>query len=268
MVLAAIGIAIVAIRSWETWIESTIEERKGDAEMKKVMIACLLFFGIAAMSIAQDSGTKAVPAESFKVGGTSIAIPPPITKMSEAGHDNREFMEIVVAPNNRLIAAFLLTKDLPKLTKGLDGLMISKYAMVQVSRRGEYMDCKSSDFKEVTDSIKAQFGEVIGSSTKKAEYEFNRRMKSLDLDAATVSFGKPIQLGCLFSKQDAYGFGMLTPLSMGGENMKMGMGATLMRVKSRLLFVYLYAEYKDKETVRWLRKTTEDWSDAIMEANK
>jgi hypothetical protein len=236
--------------------------------MRKMMIVCLLSLGIVAMSVAQESGTKSVPVESFKAGGTLIAIPPPIAEMREVGYDNREFMEVFVPTNNRLIAAFVMTKDLPKLTKGSDDLMMSKYAMVQVPRRGEYMDYRASDFKEMTDGAKKEFGDVMNSSMKEAEDEFNRRMKSLDLAEATVSLGKPIQLGCLFSKQDAYSFGMIMPLSMGGENMKMGMGGALMRVKQRLLFVYLYAEYKDEETVKWLRRATEDWADAILKANK
>ena len=237
--------------------------------MKRLMIACFLTLGIAAMSVAQDSITKPAPVESYKAGGTPIAIPPPTTEMSEVGYDNREFIfEVFVPASNRLIAAFVLTKDLPKLTKGSDDLVISKYAMVQVPRRGEYMDCGASEFKEVTNSAKEQFGDVMSSSMKEAEDEFNRRMKSLHLDEATASFGKPIQLGCLFSKQEAYGFGMIMPLSMAGENIKMGMGVALVRAKQRLLFVYLYAEYKDEETVMWLRKATEDWADAILKTNK
>lgn len=105
------------------------------------------------------------------------------------------------------------------------------------------MDCGASDFKEVTDEAKKEFGDVMSSSMREAKEEFSSRMKSLDLEEATVSHSKPIQLGCLFSKQDAYGFGMIIPLSIGGENMKMGMGSALIRVKQRLLFVYLYSGY-------------------------
>ena len=63
------------------------------------------------------------------------------------------------------------------------------------------------------------------SSMKEVEEEFNRRMKSLDLEEATVSLGKPIQLGCLFSKPDAYGFGMVVPVEMGGQKSTMVGGA-------------------------------------------
>ena len=187
--------------------------------------------------------------------------------MNEVGYDNREFMEVFVAPNNRLIAAYVVTNDLAKLTSGSEGLILSKYAMVQVPRRGEYMDCGESDFKEVTDGAKEQFGNVMISSMKEVEEEFNRRMKSLDLEEATVSLGKPIQLGCLFSKPDAYGFGMVVPVEMGGQKSTMVGGAALVRIKQRLLFVYLYAEYKNEETIKWIRRETEAWANAILKAN-
>jgi len=40
-----------------------------------------------------------------------------------------------------------------------------------------------------------------------------------------------------------------------------------MRVKERLIFVYLYAEYKDEESIVWLRRTTEAWCDEILKLN-
>ncbi len=235
--------------------------------MKKALVACVLVLAPATVVHAQDAAAKPVQIESFKAGDTPIAIPPPLPEMSEVGYDNREFMEVFVAPTNRLIAGFVLTSALPTLRQGTD-ITLSKYAMVQVPRRGEYMDCKESDFKEVTAGFKEQFGDAMNSSIKEAEAEFNRRMKSLDLKEATVSMGAPIQLGCLFSEPDAYGFGMVMPVEMGGHTTKTGMGGALVRVKQRLLFVYLYSEYKDEETVKWLRKATEDWADAILKANK
>jgi uncharacterized protein (TIGR02145 family) len=234
--------------------------------MKKIF-ACLLIVWISATANAQDTAEKAASIETFKAGGTPIAIPAPAKDMVEVGYDNREFMEVFVPTDNRLLAAFVLTTDMPRLTKRSDELEMSRYAMVQVPRRGEYMDCGTSEFKEVTDGAKETFGDVVNSSMKDVEDEFNRRMKSLDLEEATVSLGKPIQLGCLFSKTDAYGFGMIVPVSMAGKTEKMSMGGALLRVKSRILFIYLYAEYRDEDTIKWLRKTTEEWADAILKAN-
>jgi len=231
--------------------------------MNKIL-SCLLILVFVATGNAQET-TKETPAvKSFKAGGIPIVIPAPTRDMVEVGYDNREIMEILVPSTNRLLAAFVPTDDLPRLTKGDAKLVMSKYGMAQVPRRGEHMDCRTSDFKIVTDKMKKQFGNIIGSATKEAEEEFNRRMKSLDLDEATMSLGKPTQIGCLFSKQDAYGFGMIMPVSIGGDTITMGMGAALLRINKRLIFVYLYAEYESEETVKWLRKMTEEWADAIL----
>ena len=77
-----------------------------------------------------------------------------------------------------------------------------------------------------------------------------------------------LQLGSLFSKQDSYGFGMVMPVAMGGQKKKMVVSAIAMRIKQRLLFLYLCAEYKNEETIKWIRKVSEDCADAILNANK
>lgn len=234
--------------------------------MKKIAIVFLLTLCITFICNAQEPSLKAAKIHSFKAGGTPILIPPPTIVMTEIGYDYRELMEVFVAPSNRLLAAFILTKDLPEFTKKTDDL--EKYAMAQVSRRGEYINCGSKDFKEITAGAKKQFGDIMNSTMKEVEEEFNRRMKSLDLEKAVISLGKPIQLGCLFSKQDAYGFGMIMPISTEETKKEMAAGCALLRVNQRLLFFYLYAEYKDEDTIKWIRKTTENWADAILMANK
>jgi hypothetical protein len=236
--------------------------------MKRIVICCLMALGAVTACHAQDAVVKPAEVQSYKAGGTPIAIPPPSAAMSEVGRDTRGLMDVFVASSNRLIAGFVLTTDLPKLAKPSDDLVLSQYAMVQVPRREEYMDCSASDFKEVMDGMRETFGDVISSSMKEAEGELNRRLKSLDLKDATVSLGEPLQLGGFFSKPDAYGFGMVMPVSVGGRNARMVMGGAIVRVRQRILFVYLYSEYKTEDTVKWLRKTTEEWVDAVLRANR
>jgi hypothetical protein len=60
----------------------------------------------------------------------------------------------------------------------------------------------------------------------------------------------------------------MMPVAIAGKEAKMAMGGALVRVKRRLLFLYVYAQYKDDETVRWLRRSTEEWVDAVLEANR
>jgi hypothetical protein len=109
-------------------------------------------------------------------------------------------------------------------------------------------------------------GSIVSSISKDTEAEMNRRLQALDLDR--LELGEVKQIGGFFSKTDAYGFGLVTVVKMGGREAKMGMGGVLLRVRKRLLFGYLYSEYKGVETADWLRKTTEQWADAIQAANR
>jgi hypothetical protein len=174
---------------------------------------------------------------------------------------------VAVPDSNRLIAAFLLTQDLPRLTKGSDNPVLTKYALVEVPRAGEYSDMEVSDFKEMTDSASQELGAAMNSSFSETEDEFNRRLKDLNVNA-TVSLGKPVQLGALFAKTDAFGFGLITQVTVGSTSTDMAMAAAIIRVKKRVLFAYLYAEYKNDDTVKFLRKASEDWADAILKANQ
>ena len=61
------------------------------------MVACLLVFGIASPSNAQDATVKTATVQTFKADGTPIAIPPPTTEMTEMGNDKREEHTGVVA---------------------------------------------------------------------------------------------------------------------------------------------------------------------------
>jgi len=173
---------------------------------------------------------------------------------------------VAVPDSNRLIAAFLLTGDLPRLTKGTDQSMLAKYALVEVPRAGEFEDVEDSDFKQLADSTLQEIGNVLDSSVSETEDEFNRRLNDLNVNA-TVSLGKPVQLGQLFSKQDAFGFGMISQVTVGGMSANMALAAAIVRTKKRVLFAYLYIQYQNDESVKWLRKTSEEWADAILKAN-
>jgi len=108
---------------------------------------------------------------------------------------------------------------------------------------------------------------VLGSSFKESEDEFNKRMKAMNLDTE-ISYGKPVMLGTLFFKIDAYGFGMIAPVTANGTTVRMVVGGAIFRAKNRVLFAYFYAVYKDDQTVGQVRAETEQWTDAILAANR
>jgi hypothetical protein len=76
-----------------------------------------------------------------------------------------------------------------------------------------------------------------------------------------------VQLGTFFSRTDAYGVGLMLPVSAQGTTVKMAAGVLILRVRNRLLYGYLYTVYKDEDSVKWIAKSTSDWADAIQAAN-
>jgi len=223
----------------------------------------------APVSIAQDKAAapaKTAELPTYKAGGTPIAIPSPTSDLIELG-DYRVMAETFVPDGNRLLAAFMLQDELSAAKGGTDKAL-TKYALVEVPRRGEFMDLGASDFKEMVGGASQAMGAEFDSSIKEGEDEFNRRMKTLAPDSAKVTLEKPIQLGTLFSKQDAWGCGLIMEVSSNGKTVKYVAGINLLRVKNRAIFAYLYTTYQDEGTVKWLRKASEDWADEILKTNQ
>jgi hypothetical protein len=77
-----------------------------------------------------------------------------------------------------------------------------------------------------------------------------------------------VQLGAFFSKPNTCGFGIIQQISTGGSVVKMVAGVTILRVQNRLLYTYVFSAYKDEDSVQWVRKTSEQWADAILKANQ
>jgi hypothetical protein len=75
-------------------------------------------------------------------------------------------------------------------------------------------------------------------------------------------------LGGVFQKNDASGYAMLTAIKQGDRTTTMAGGFAVLRVRQRLVFTYLYRKYESPDTISWLSKNLEVWSDAILSKNK
>ncbi|HVU47472.1 MAG TPA: hypothetical protein VHD85_15170 [Terracidiphilus sp.] len=227
----------------------------------RCVVAAMLFLPLATLN-AQNAVTQ-----TYRAGLRSIAVPAPTGDLSEIGPDYRVLFEPLAPDTNRLIAAFVLPDDAAAVRGGGVGAL-KQYALVEVMRRAEFSDVSPDLFKQIEDGMATQFGADLNASLKDQQNELNHKLKALNDNAATVSLDKPVQLGALFSKQDACGFGVIMPVSAKGTTVKMAAGIMVLRVQQRLVFAYLYTEYKDDTSVQWMGKTAEAWADSILAANK
>ena len=87
------------------------------------------------------------------------------------------------------------------------------------------------------------------------------------LGAKPLEVGHLEMLGGIIRKANAAGYAMLTSSKRGERSVTMACGPAFLRVKQRLLLVYLYRRYESPETVTDLRKSLEEWRDVIVTKN-
>ena len=225
---------------------------------RRVFVVALL--ALLALRVQAQSNT-------FRAGLKSFTIPAPSTDLVEPGSDYRVLLEPLVTNTNRLVAGFVSPPDLNAL-RTTTGTTLSRYALVQVPRRAEFTDVSPAVFKQVVDSLAGQFGASFDATLKDQQDEVNRRIKDLGASTKAVTLDKPIQLGSFFNKPDAVSYGMVMPVTVDGIARKVAMSMIVVRVQQRLLFLYVFDEYKDESSVQWVRTTGEHWADAILAGNK
>jgi hypothetical protein len=239
------------------------------------LLPCLLFLFIPACLAlrAQAPATnKTDNGRTYVTGGVSVEIPAPWPGTIEMGPDNRPQMNRFVPPYNRLIAAFVPSNEIDLANDKTP----SRIALIAVSREYESRRIEETDFNLIVDGVRKQFDSNVESYAKENEEEFNKRLKSLNLDSIEVTFEKPISLGTLFSLPGAAGFGTILQVSANNSSSKpesdvsltKALSVLFVRVKDRVVFAYIFADYKDQETAKWLRKASEDWCSEILKENK
>jgi hypothetical protein len=232
-------------------------------------LAVLLLFALPALNAQSNQGPTAQSplSQTYTIGNVPIMIPSPSQDLTEVGPDSRMILEVLVPDINRLVAAYTPpSADQSLKKKGPRAL--SEYALVEVLRQAESTDVPPADFKGLVDAVARQMGTLVATSRAAQETEVNRKLKGLNLDTDALSTDKPLHLGCLFSEPDAYGYGLVMPVSANGTSTTMVMGMSIVRTRNRVLFTYIYAAYKDQNTLKWIHTTTEDWADAILSANR
>jgi hypothetical protein len=234
--------------------------------LRSSSFALFLVFGLTAAS--QQDAPQVLPAETqiFRVGLKSIAIASPSKDLTEIGPDYRVTLETLAPATNRLVAAFTRPEDLHQILAGGD-TPLPRYALVEVPRRAEFADIDPATFKTVADSVAKQLGTSLEADIKTAQDDFNHNLKELNSSSATIAIGKPFSLGTLFSKPNAAAFGMIASVSGRGPETKMAVAIVVLRVQSRVLYLYLYSIYNGETTVQGLLNTSEQWADAILKAN-
>jgi hypothetical protein len=214
----------------------------------------------ASLLVPNISTAQSTP--TYRTGLKSISIPAPAPELHEMGPDLRVLMEPLAPAKLRLIAAFMLSDNLNQLPENTAPL--TQYALVEVPRAAEFHDVDETVFKTVVDGMSQQFSSENLQSTMQTEIDRH----FADLGAGKLTMDKPTQLGTLFSKPNASGFAMLMPMALNDKTATLVAATLVVHVRNRVLFAYLYTQYKDKTSVDWITKTSQSWVDEILKSNE
>lgn len=230
--------------------------------MGKVIVLCLTgLFGVWFMVL----DVSAADLFSVEVGGISIVVPLPHQDFVRVGYENeelREFFKALMPPSNRFLCAYVLRNELMRINAG-DVISLSRSIVLQVYRDAEFYELTTDDFAYLVRDAENSLGSE--SVMRDARAKVAEQLKTLGLE--DIKIDHPVPFGVLFSIQNAWAFGMIVPVRYGTETLMMGSSSCLLRVKNRLLFAYVYSEYKGEETMEWLSATTENWARSILKEN-
>ncbi len=208
--------------------------------------------------------------QSFLIGSVKIVIPAPLDGFVEIGEINRDIMEVFVPDTNKLVCGFVMPDDLARMNEMDEDLVLDRYGLVQIYRETADQEMSEQDFEKIAlmfdELMKGEFGSILD----KASNDLNQRLEDAGIDAQ-ASIKKPVNLGKLFTIKDASGYGFIMPydLKMDGddESLTMAAGISILRVKNRFMFLYLFDTYENAESIKWIDSTSESWCKAILKAN-
>jgi len=218
---------------------------------------------LGAILLVQNTGFSQCDA---KVGTVPIQFPVPGEGFVNVGSDGLKQLEINVPNSNRLLCAFLTSDDNARLVSPDQTPVMDRYMMVEVSKDSENSDTSDEEFKKLSDVMRNQFSDVADKVTKPMNDELNEKLKKLN--SSEVKIDKPMPLGNFFSHPNAEGFGMVIDYTESTGIRRVAMVAAFLKIRNRLVYVYVYSLYKDPTTIDWLKQKSESWCMSILAANE
>jgi hypothetical protein len=129
----------------------------------------------------------------------------------------------------------------------------------------------AADFKEVKDQVATSMDQILAEKKD----EINARLKKLaeEGQGAEVELTEPMMLGTFLNQENAVCSAMMmkarSPDGKGGFNERViACGMSIMRVKDKILYLYVYSHYTDEAALEWAKNTSKKWVADVLAANK
>lgn len=236
----------------------------------RILFCCILFMLSASIIFSQTKTSSDV----YKLGSRSVIIPTPegfIDIIPRFDKVSQRFA-ITEAPENELLAVHVPKSFIPALEKG-DNPDFNFYTKVSVAKGYRYFDATPADFKSLNDfydklspsmlAPNSQFLKTTMANINKGLTDISGRNTNIELSE------KPESLGYFDRRENTYSLMMLMTIKYTTAKSTPLLAATSMvRVNSRIIFVYTYRVLNAEGDITTLRDFTKNWVSAIIAANK
>ena len=240
--------------------------------MRRSFIPCLALIFTCAAASAQPATQPAEKPLGVKIGVTEITIPAPhgFVHMSKAPSQIQSSFEMMTPQTNRFLGGFLLPSATVIPESGVTP-PLDQYMLVQTLRAIEGIDVSAEDFKMVKDELARSQDQMFAQKKE----EFNERLKALAAKGevgADIQLGEPVMLGTFVNKDDALSSLMVVAVSAEDGTGKtveraVACGMSLVRVKDKIVYLYVYRHYTDDASLDWVKRTAEKWVNETLAAN-
>ena len=245
-----------------------------------ILAAVLVFFFGAAVQAQSHDSQPAKPQQpksfSIRLGTHEILIPAP-EGFEEAGSQFPDFkarVEATEAPQNDALLAFLPASDCESLRKGLNPTL-NYYAKISVFRAGRELRLTAAELATAVNDIRKNGNSLLDPNSqhiKELDRRVEERLSAINSAETKIDIiGKPEIMGEFDTQPNVNSFLALIAYKMaaGGaeKTVSVLMTISLVLVKERIIFAYVFRQYESKDDLEPLRLFTKKWTSSILAAN-
>ncbi|MEP6847293.1 MAG: hypothetical protein ABI999_00440 [Acidobacteriota bacterium] len=227
-----------------------------------VQIILLTLF-VAVSTLAQ--------ADTFDVGGRTIAIPPPEGFVD--GLKFERYAAVIAAAESASLYTLVSHVEIAiakRIEKG-GSKPLDLYTKVSIAKDSKQIDQTPEIFSATVATLEKNFDTYIdpdGSTIRSIVKEVDRGLTNEYGKQANVSISQPRRLGFFEKNEQVFSAIMINQVKAFDRQKTMLVSISLIRVGRRLLYAYVYKAYRSESDVQLVTETTKKWTQAIVAANK
>jgi hypothetical protein len=244
-------------------------------------LASALVFVVGVVAHAQDHQTNATKptsslSSSVRLGEKVVVIPTPegYEEATSQFKKIKDRFSATEAPENDMLLVHMLAADCELMRQGSNATF-SQYTKVSVLRQARALTVTSAMMAAAVEELRAQavkFPDPNNPTTVAMEKHLERALSNLNSKQTTIDFGKPEVLGEFNVAPNVFSLLMLLNVKLNqagveGKPTPMLMSVSYVRVKERIIFVYVYKHLESKADLEPLKAFTTNWTNAIVAAN-